>query len=109
MVTAVQRLDLVAAGPLEFEAPDEGRFPSLRLARQVLEEGGAAPIVLNAANEIAVAAFLNGGIHFPDIAGLVEAALQMMNEPAPDSIADVLAIDSRTRAAVSRTIAERVT
>jgi 1-deoxy-D-xylulose 5-phosphate reductoisomerase len=62
---------------------------------------------LNAANEIALAAYLTCSIHFPDIAGLVEAALQMLNEPAPRCIADVLAIDGRTRDAVSRMIVER--
>ena len=60
---------------LDFEAPDLDRFPALRLAREALEAGGAAPTVLNAANEVAVAAFLGGRIGFPDIAALVEEAL----------------------------------
>ena len=67
METPAQRLDLAAIGRLDFEAPDLERFPALRLAREALEAGGAAPIVLNAANEVAVAAFLDGGIGFPDI------------------------------------------
>ena len=101
MATNVPRLDLVAAARLEFEAPDEERFPALRLARQALGTGGAAPVVLNAANEVAVAAFLAGAIHFPDIARLVGEALNTMIEPAPASIADVIAIDRRTRHSLS--------
>jgi len=97
MATDVPRLDLVAAAQLDFEAPDEARFPSLRLAREALNSGGAAPVVLNAANEVAVAAFLGGAIHFPDIARLVGEALEIMIEPAPASIADVITIDRRTR------------
>ena len=68
METPAQRLDLAAIARLDFEAPDLERFPALRLAREALEAGGAAPIVLNAANEIAVAGFLAGDIRFPDIA-----------------------------------------
>lgn len=105
METHVQRLDLVAAGRLDFEAPDPGRFPSLRLARAALEEGGAAPVVLNAANEVAVAAFLNRTIHFGDIATLVERALDEMDEPAPASIADVVALDREARARTSELMA----
>jgi 1-deoxy-D-xylulose-5-phosphate reductoisomerase len=69
------RLDLAALGHLTFEAPDPDRFPALRIARQALEEGGAAPIILNAANEVAVAAFLDGAIGFLDIAAIVEESL----------------------------------
>ena len=66
--TPAQRLDFAAIARLDFEAPDLARFPSLRLAREALEAGGAAPIVLNAANEAAVAAFLAGRLAFPEIA-----------------------------------------
>ena len=104
MATNVKRLDLVAVGRLDFEAPDESRFPALRLARRALEDGGSAPIVLNAANEVTVAAFLRGAIHFPDIARLVGTALDTMAEPAPRQIADVIAVDRRTREQVSRLI-----
>jgi 1-deoxy-D-xylulose-5-phosphate reductoisomerase len=97
METRVERLDLVSVARLDFEAPDEHRFPALRLAREALAEGGAAPIVLNAANEVAVAAFLNNSIHFLDISRTVERALDVMNEPAPRSIADVIDLDARTR------------
>jgi len=73
--TSVARLDLAALGSLTFEAPDEIRFPALRIAREAFEAGGCAPAVLNAANEVAVAAFLNGKIGFLDIAGVVSQAL----------------------------------
>ena len=106
METRVQRLDLVAVGRLDFEAPDEQRFPALRLARRALQEGGAAPVILNAANEIAVAAFLDRRIHFPDIVGLVEQLLETMNEAAPRSISDVIELDRRTRAAAERQVPE---
>ncbi len=106
METHVQRLDLIAAARLDFEAPDEVRFPALRLARQALEEGGAAPVVLNAANEVAVQAFLSKSIHFGDIAALVERTLHDMDEPAPASIADVVALDGRARARTSELMAE---
>jgi len=95
--TPAQRLDLLAVAKLEFEAPDFARFPALRLAREALEAGGAAPIVLNAANEAAVASFLAGDIPFTDIARLVERALEEGDFPAPISIADVLEIDRITR------------
>ena len=95
--TPAQRLDLAAASRLDFEAPDLARFPALRLARDALEAGGAAPIVLNAANEVAVARFLAGSIAFTDIAILVERALEDSSFAAPQSIADVLEIDRSTR------------
>jgi 1-deoxy-D-xylulose-5-phosphate reductoisomerase len=95
--TPAQRLDLATIARLEFEAPDARRFPALRLAREALEAGGAAPIVLNAANEIAVASFLAGAIRFTDIASTVEEALEQSRFSAPQSIADVLDIDRETR------------
>ena len=97
MPTNVERLDLLQVATLTFEAPDESRFPALRLARRALEQGGAAPVVLNAANEVAVAAFLAGTIHFPEIAALVGRALDAMAEPAPLTIDDVLELDARAR------------
>ena len=85
---------------LDFEAPDVERFPALRIAREALEAGGAAPIVVNAANEVAVAAFLAGAIRFTDIAKSVEEALGEADFAAPSSIADVLEIDQATRGAL---------
>jgi 1-deoxy-D-xylulose-5-phosphate reductoisomerase len=100
MATPAQRLDLAAIARLDFEAPDPQRFPALRLAREALEAGGSAPIVLNAANEIAVARFLAGSIGFTDIARLVGEALDDNRHAAPTSVGDVLEIDRLTRARV---------
>jgi 1-deoxy-D-xylulose-5-phosphate reductoisomerase len=97
MTTPAERLDLTTVGQLEFETPDVERFPALKLAREALETGGAAPIVLNAANEIAVASFLAGQIRFPDIAALVQDVLSNARYDAPTSISDVLEIDRVTR------------
>ena len=97
MDTPAQRLDLASIARLDFEEPDVERFPALRLARAALEEGGAAPVVLNAANEIAVARFLAGGIGFGEIVEVVERALQGSTDQSPGSIADVLEIDRVTR------------
>lgn len=95
--TPAERLDLKAIGRLDFEAPDVSRFPALRVARDALEEGGAAPIVLNAANEVAVESFLAGAIRFTEIASTVERALERSRHGAPNSIGDVLEIDRATR------------
>jgi 1-deoxy-D-xylulose-5-phosphate reductoisomerase len=97
MPTPAQPLDLAGIARLEFETPDVARFPALRLAREALETGGAAPIVLNAANEMAVASFLAGAIRFPDIAATVAEMLEVAHFAAPQSIADVLEIDALTR------------
>jgi 1-deoxy-D-xylulose-5-phosphate reductoisomerase len=98
MPTSAERLDLAAVGRLDFEAPDPTRFPALRLARAALEAAGAAPIVLNAANEVAVAAFLDGALSFGGITRLVEDVLDASACRAPTSIGDVLEIDRVTRA-----------
>src|SRR5699024_3008919 len=77
----IERLDLAAVGALTFEEPDTAAFPCLRLAREAGIAGGTAPCVLNAANEVAVAAFLDGEIPFTGIAELVERVLGSV--PAP--------------------------
>lgn len=100
METPAQRLDLAAVARLDFEAPDVERFPALRIAREALEASGAAPIVLNAANEVAVASFLEGQIRFTDITPVVERALCDSSFGAPRSIDDVLEIDRATRSRV---------
>lgn len=97
METPCQRLDLAAIARLDFEAPDTVRFPALRLARAALEAGGARPAILNAANEVAVAAFLERQTGFADIAAIVEQVLSRYAPPTPQSIADVLAIDETAR------------
>ena len=79
------RLDLAALGRLTFEAPDEGRFPLLRLARQALEAGGTAPIVFNAANEVAALAFLDRRLGFLNIAAVVADTLSRMTASGVDS------------------------
>jgi len=107
MPTPAQRLNLAEIAHLDFEQPDLERFPSLRLAREALEEGGAAPAVLNAANEIAVASFLDRRLAFPDIARLVEGALQENDRNAPQSIEDVFEIDRDVRRSVTMHIEER--
>ncbi|MDB5677158.1 1-deoxy-D-xylulose-5-phosphate reductoisomerase [Sphingomonas bacterium] len=97
MVTPMAPLDLVAIGRLDFEAPDETRFPALGLARRALDAGGARPAILNAANEIAVAAFLGGRIGFLEIAAIVADTLDRYDPPAPRTLDDVLAVDSEAR------------
>ena len=91
------RLDLATLGQLTFQAPDPVRFPALRLARAAMEAGKGAPTVLNAANEVTVAAFLAGRIGFLRIAEIVEAALEMIDSGAPDTIEAVMALDAETR------------
>jgi 1-deoxy-D-xylulose-5-phosphate reductoisomerase len=103
IATPCASLDLVGLSRLDFEAPDLERFPALRLAEEALAKGGAAPAILNAANEIAVASFLAREIGFLDIAALVGDVLAAFDPPAPATIGDVLAVDAEARAqAVSR-------
>ncbi len=96
--TTCRRLDLAALGRLTFEAPDLERFPCLRLAREALAAGGAAATILNGANEVAVAAFLDGRIGFFGIAATVEETLaRAAHGPAPASVADAMALDAEAR------------
>ncbi|HET9045710.1 MAG TPA: 1-deoxy-D-xylulose-5-phosphate reductoisomerase, partial [Casimicrobiaceae bacterium] len=95
----VARLDLTAQGALSFEKPDEARFPCLALAYDALRAGGSAPIVLNAANEVAVAAFLAGQARYGDIAATCAAALASLPTRAVDDLDDALAIDAEARGA----------
>ncbi len=97
METPCERLDLVRTGILAFSEPDPERFPALGLARQALREGGARPAVLNAANEIAVGAFLAGGIGFLDIASIAAETLRCYAPAAPGSVDEVLEIDREAR------------
>jgi 1-deoxy-D-xylulose-5-phosphate reductoisomerase len=101
------RLDLTRVGRLTFEEPDTDRFPCLALARAALAQDGRAPVVLNAANEVAVAAFLDGRAGFADIPILVERALAADTGAAPTSIEECVEIDAETRRRVSRVVAER--
>jgi 1-deoxy-D-xylulose-5-phosphate reductoisomerase len=97
METPVASLNLAQVGRLDFEAPDLVRFPALRLARAAMEAGGAKPAILNAANEVAVAAFLERRIGFTAIAAIVERVLDRYEAPAPASLAEVLAVDADAR------------
>jgi 1-deoxy-D-xylulose-5-phosphate reductoisomerase len=106
MQTPAASLDLIELGRLDFEAPDLQRFPALRLAREALEQGGGATIVLNAANEIAVELFLAGRIAFTDIASMVSEALDRTTAPAPHTIDEVIDLDCEIRAKVSATVSE---
>jgi 1-deoxy-D-xylulose-5-phosphate reductoisomerase len=99
METPCERLDLVRVARLDFEAPDETRFPALGLARQALREGGARPAILNAANEIAVAAFLANRVGFLDIAAIAAETLAAFAPPAPATIEAVLEVDRAAREA----------
>jgi 1-deoxy-D-xylulose-5-phosphate reductoisomerase len=95
------RLDLARAATLSFEEPDLARFPALALARRALEAGGAAPTVLNAANEVAVAEFLARRLNFAGISALVEATLEAAMSrnwtSEPKSVEDALSIDHNAR------------
>ncbi|MET0270806.1 MAG: 1-deoxy-D-xylulose-5-phosphate reductoisomerase, partial [Sphingomonas sp.] len=97
MAVPVERLDFAKVGRFDFEAPDTERFPALALARSAIEAGGARPAVLNAANEVAVAAFLAGRTGFLDIAAIVAETLACYDPPAPDSLEAVLAVDGEAR------------
>ncbi len=106
MEAPVERLDLASISQLTFEAPDFNRFPALSLAFQALKSGGSAPTILNAANEVAVAAFLDGKIGFLDIAHMVERALEQVPNKPMTTLDHVHAIDAMTREAASGWIAD---
>lgn len=108
MAAPMEPLDFVAVGRLDFEAPDPVRFPALRLAREALEAGGARPAILNAANEIAVAAFLAGRIGFLEIAAIVEDILTSYDPAAPATLDQVLAVDEEARRLASERVKDCV-
>lgn len=109
--TPTAKLDLVKTGSLTFEAVDNARFPGPEMAKAALRRGGCAPAILNAANEIAVAAFLNGRIGFLDIARTVEKGLEMAEAQglirATESLDDVLSADTAGREIAQRIIDTR--
>nr|WP_222912008.1 1-deoxy-D-xylulose-5-phosphate reductoisomerase [Pseudomonas sp. DNDY-54] len=100
--SGVSALDLLQTGRLDFEAPDHLRFPCLRIARQAAQDGGTAPAMLNAANEVAVDAFLKGRIRFTEIAGIIEGVLNKEASVPTRCLADVLAADAQARRLASR-------
>nr|WP_269137809.1 1-deoxy-D-xylulose-5-phosphate reductoisomerase [Pseudomonas sp. MMS21 TM103] len=105
--SGVAPLDLFAIARLDFQAPDEQRFPCLRLAREAAEAGGSVPAMLNAANEVAVAAFLERRIRFPEIASIIEAVLNAEPGVAVENVEAVLAADRRARELAGQWLSRR--
>jgi 1-deoxy-D-xylulose-5-phosphate reductoisomerase len=107
MATRSPRLDLASVAKLDFMQPDTQRFPALRLAREALRAGGGAPAILNAANEVAVEAFLQGRIGFLDIASTVADVLDAMGRHSAETLDDVLTLDAAARHTAERLAASR--
>lgn len=105
--SGVSALDLVRIGRLDFHAPDEQRFPCLHMARQAAQNGGTAPAMLNAANEVAVDAFLKGRIRFTEIASIIEDVLSREAAVAVHCLGDVLDADAQARKLASRWLENR--
>lgn len=103
--SGVERLDLCRVAQLDFQSPDMQRFPCLRLAFEAIRVGGTAPAVLNAANEVAVEAFLDGALGFMRIPYLVEETLQAIQVQAVESLEQLLEVDRLARATAERTMA----
>ena len=106
--SGVAPLDLIATARLDFEAPDEGRFPCLRLAREAVATGGTAMAICNAANEIAVAAFLADEIRFTDIPQIIESTLESVAIVEPITLSVVEAADSEARSVACEAVAGRI-
>ena len=97
ITAGVQSLSLTQLAALNFMEPDLQRFPCLSLAFQAGKQGGTAPVILNAANEIAVAAFLDNALRYLQISEVVERVLNMITPSTPSSLEDVLEVDARSR------------
>ncbi|TRW18062.1 1-deoxy-D-xylulose-5-phosphate reductoisomerase [Glacieibacterium frigidum] len=108
MATPCARLDLASIGSLTFEAPDFARFPALGLAWDALRAGGSSPCILNAANEVAVAAFIAGQLSFLDIAAIVGETLDRVTAQACRSLDEVVAVDEAARAAAREAMGSRL-
>jgi len=106
LASGVAPLDLIATARLDFEAPDEGRFPCLRLAREAVEAGGTAMAVCNAANEVAVAAFLDERIRFTAIPAVIEQTLERMPVLEPTTLAVVESADVEARRIAAELLAK---
>ncbi|MFZ2756637.1 MAG: 1-deoxy-D-xylulose-5-phosphate reductoisomerase, partial [Atopobiaceae bacterium] len=102
--THVPALDLFMNQHLDFQEPDTTRFPALKLARQAMQSGGLAPAILNAANEVAVAAFLNKAIAFTEIPQVVEQTLNQVENAAAESIELILQADRMARSAAQKIV-----
>ena len=107
LASGVAPLDLIATARLDFEAPDESRFPCLRLAREAVAAGGTAMALCNAANEVAVEAFLAENIRFTDIPAVIEQTLEQLAVVEPTSLSVVETADSDARHAALEII-ERI-
>jgi 1-deoxy-D-xylulose-5-phosphate reductoisomerase len=106
LASGVAPLDLVATARLDFEAPDESRFPCLRLAREAVATGGTAMAVCNAANEVAVAAFLDHQIRFTDIPAVIERTLETIDIVEPTAVSVVESADAQARELAERFLAD---
>jgi 1-deoxy-D-xylulose-5-phosphate reductoisomerase len=106
--SGVEPLDLVAVSQLDFQDADDRRFPCLRLARQAIHQGGTCPAILNAANEVAVGAFLQRKIGFTRIAELIEQTLERVEARDTDDLQEILADDRSSRLFVEQCIADSV-
>ncbi len=107
VTSGVQSLDLIKVGQLRFEAPDLERFPALALAQEAARAGGSRPASLNAANEVAVSAFLEGGLNFARIPSVIESVMASTSGGAIRDLDDVLAADAEARARASSLIRPR--
>jgi 1-deoxy-D-xylulose-5-phosphate reductoisomerase len=105
--SGVKPLDFFEVGRLEFERPDDRRFPSLRLAREAMSAGGTAPAILNAANEVAVEAFLANRLSFPAIAETVESTLTALAARTADTLEVILEDDQCARERANKFIEAR--
>jgi 1-deoxy-D-xylulose-5-phosphate reductoisomerase len=108
IASGVQFLDLIGAGRLDFRAPDPDKFRCLRLARAAAQAGGLAPAILNAANEVAVQAFLDRRLNFPDIPAVIESVVGRMSGGAVRTLDEVLQADSEARSQAAALISARI-
>ncbi|MEA3292014.1 MAG: 1-deoxy-D-xylulose-5-phosphate reductoisomerase, partial [Pseudomonadota bacterium] len=108
IASGAQRLNLLERARLDFEAPDIERFPALRLAEQAARKGGTLPAVLNAANEAAVAAFLDGRLAFSDIPVLIEEVMDSSEAKEERSLEEVLQADTEARRLAEAFVARAV-
>ena len=106
--SGVEKLDFFSISKLEFEQPDYERFPCLRLAEESIRKGGTAPAILNAANEVAVASFLDNELKFTDIAYIVEQTLSNLTSRPADSLTEILEDDLSARKEAEQLIKSRV-
>jgi 1-deoxy-D-xylulose-5-phosphate reductoisomerase len=107
VTSGVQSLDLIRVGSLRFEAPDLRRFPALGLAQEAARAGGLRPASLNAANEVAVSAFLEGGLNFARIPAVIESVMATTSGGEIRDLDDVLAADAEARERASSFIRPR--